>query len=124
MSNTNVQTLPAVSDGAVMSLPKNFDKLPERRQKALIVAIIQEQQMEIADAITQYKKMEVIVKAITSRIRMSKEYRELNELKKQIKKLKDAEDAMIDMRSGMLKLSKKMGFDVHQEVSRIKQLEA
>lgn len=121
MSNTQVQTLIS-ADGALVELPKNFDKLPERRQKALIVAIIQEQQMEIADTITQYKKSEVIVKALTSRIRMSKEYRELNELKKQIKKLKDAEDAMIDMRSGMLKLSKKLGFDVHQEVSRIKEL--
>ncbi|MDI6804641.1 MAG: hypothetical protein QME58_12490 [Bacteroidota bacterium] len=122
MSNiTQVQTMVG-SDGALIELPKNFERLPERKQKQLILSVIQENIIQMNDFYTNEKRVKEVARVNYQRIRSSKEYRQAAEAKKEAKNCHQMCDLLSTEINGMLKIANKLGFDIREELKKIKQI--
>lgn len=123
MSNTQLQTLIG-TDGALVELPRNFDRLPEHRQKQIVLAAIQENIIEMNQYYTEAKRAGEVAKTNMQRIRSSKEYRQATEAKREAKRCRQLCDLLSTEINGILKVAKKLGFDIKEDIKKIKQLEA
>ena len=111
-------------NGNLIELPKNFEKLSEKKQRNMIIAALQEQQMQIADLFNSEKELSDTFKLLNQRIKQSKEYGALIDMKKQIKDLAKQRQSALMERQGALKLAAKLGFDdIREDLRRIKQIE-
>ncbi len=115
----------AISEtGNLVEFPKNFDKLSEKKQRNAIISALQEQQMQIADLFNSEKELSDTYKLLNQRIKQSKEYKSLIDMKKQIKDLMKQRQSALMERQGALKLAAKLGFkDIREDLRQIKQIE-
>ena len=99
-----------------------FDKLSEKKQKVIIVSEIATTANEICKSTDDIQSAQLRIKEINSFLRRTKEFKELVNLKSAIKDSKKKNQLLSQERAGMLRLAKKLGFDIEAEIKNIKRL--
>lgn len=120
-----VQTLSktTISENGNIVLPKNFDSLSIKKQKALVVEAFRDNLIAINDIIEQLQKTREESKILNQRIKQSKEGRELTKMKKDVKQCANLLQTLEAERMGMLRITKKLGFDITTELKKMKLIE-
>lgn len=117
MSNT---TELAIAENGKLVLPKNFDSLSYKRQRAIIVEAFRDNLIAINDVVEQIEAAKLSAKRKADFIRLSKEGKELSRLRNEIKRLVQLKNDLAAARTGMLIITKKLGFDVKEELKNMK----
>ena len=77
---------------------------------------------EICKSTDDIQSAQLRIKEINSFLRRTKEFKELVNLKSAIKDSKKKNQLLSQERAGMLRLAKKLGFDIEAEIKNIKRL--
>ena len=101
-------------------LPKNFNNLPEKRQKNIILSELADAQSEICNIVESEEDAKSEVKKITTLLKTSKEFKRIKELKAQSKQSKQRVSQLLSERNGILKIAAKMGLDLKEELKKLK----
>jgi hypothetical protein len=107
-----------------ISLPADLTTFNARRQKSTLVSFFQESQMALIETLDALEEINRGVKEIKVLIKQSKQIRQLGTLQKQAKELKKRSEAILAERNGALKLTKKLGFNIHEEMKNMRQISA
>lgn len=118
----NQRTAVMVSEKGIVPLPSNFDKLSERKQKAVIVGILAEYNNEIASDAELDNVEAVEQRKLTLMISNSKEGRALDKLKKARAERKKRKEMLLIERNGVLKVAKRMGLEMAEELKKLKEV--
>lgn len=116
MSNN---TAVAIADRQA-SLPRNFENLPAKRQRQAVVEAFRDNLIAINDAHDEVERLVDAARRKAELIRLSREGKELVRLRSEIKQLQASIRDLAAARQGMLALTKKLGFDVRDELKRMK----
>lgn len=101
---------------------KNFDSLSERKKHQLILGILLEYNNELASDSDQDEKDALEQKRLSSIIKKSKENRELQNIRKERADRKKRKERMLTERNGVLKVAKRMGLDLTNEIKKLKEI--
>lgn len=124
MSNTaEISTAVVVGKNGSI-LPKNFDSLSEKKQKGIILSELAEAQSEICNIVDDEERAKQEIKSLQTLLKSSKEFKRLNELKKSNKTSRVRVNQLLSERNGILKVAKKMGLDIKEELKKIKAIES
>ena len=104
------------------TLPENFESLSVTKQKDVIVSALQESQIQVVQMFDAIKDIEIKAKKLNDLVNHSKEMKELKALRTLIKEQKKMVEYILAERNGMLRLTKKIGFDVTKEMKKLKQV--
>jgi RecG-like helicase len=111
----------ALSDVLIYPTVKTIKNKSDRD---IILTEIRSSQMQISQIIDSERLAKDEIKKINNLIKASKEAKKMKELKVQIKKNRILVDQLLNERTGMLKLAKKLNIDVTEDVKNIRQIEA
>jgi len=125
MSNISLSTTTIDNTGEVViaELPGNFDKLSLRKQKEVVVKVFQENLIMLNSFIQQKEDAAKQAKHLASKIKMSKEAKELARLRKDIKQLEGNLMGIKAESAGAMRVCKELGFDVSAEMRKMKLVE-
>jgi len=98
--------------------------IKNKTDRDIILTEIRSSQMQISQIIDSERLAKEEIKKINNLIKASKEAKKMKELKVQIKKNRVLVDQLLNERTGMLKLAKKLNIDVTEDVKNIRQIEA
>ena len=112
-----------VSEKGIVALPNNFEKLSEKKQKNTVIAVLIEYNQEIATGAELDSAESKEHKALSMLIKNSKEGRRLEVLKKGKTERKKLKERLLLERNGVLKLAKRMGLDITEELKKLNQIE-
>ena len=99
-----------------------LEKVSERKQKAIITSEIATNANEIVKLAEQVEQAKLKMRELKAFLRKSKEWREAVNLKAAIKDAQKRGELLSVERSGMLRLAKKLGFDIEEEIRNIKKI--
>jgi hypothetical protein len=99
-----------------------LEKVSERKQKAIITSEIATNANEIVKLAEQVEQAKIKMRELKAFLRKSKEWREAVNLKAAIKDAQKRGELLSVERSGMLRLAKKLGFDIEEEIRNIKKI--
>lgn len=111
-----------VSEKGIVPLPDNFDKMSERKQKNLIMGILIEYNNEIASDAELDNVESVEQRKLTSMIKNSKEGRQLDKIRKARSDRKRRKEMLLIERNGVLKVVKRMGIEIAEELKKLKEV--
>lgn len=120
---SNQTTMAIAETGELVPLPKNFDKLSERKQKQLVVEAFRDHLIEFNKTMDEIESIETETKELAKYIRYSKSGIRLAELRKDIQQMKKQKNDLAAARRGMLIITKKLGFDLAGELKKMKMIE-
>jgi len=104
------------------TLPENFDKLSKSKQQDAIKSTLQDIQVEIVKRSGNIKKNAEMKKKCQATIKQSKVGAELARAGKSIKRDNADLDSLFSELKGVLRLCRKFGLDMSDEVKALKQL--
>lgn len=116
------QTAVMVGEKGIVPLPSNFDKLSERKQKNLIMGILIEYNNEIASDAELDNVETVEQRKLTLMIKNSKQGQELERLRKARADRKRRKEMLLIERNGVLKVVKRMGIEITEELKKLKEV--
>jgi CHASE2 domain-containing sensor protein len=99
-----------------------IEKVSERKQKAIITSEIASNANEIVKLAEQVEQAKIKMRELKAFLRKSKEWKEAVNLKAAIKDAQKRGELLSVERSGMLRLAKKLGFDIEEEIRNIKKI--
>lgn len=111
-----------VSEKGIVQLPDNFEKLAVKKQKNLIVGILIEYNNEIASDAELDSVEAIEQKKLFLMIKNSKEGRRLEQLRKAKAERKHKKEMLLIERNGVLKVAKKMGVEMSEELKKLKEI--
>ncbi len=111
-----------VTETGEVKLPGNFEKLSEKKQKAVIITELQEAEHSFVSVITKQKDINERIKRLTYQLSQTKQMQELKALKKDVNEMTKLSNLMLIRVQGMLHLAKKLGFDVTAEMKNFKMI--
>lgn len=111
-----------VGEKGIVPLPNNFDKLSERKQKNLIMGILIEYNNEIASDAELDNVESVEQRKLTFMIKNSKEGRALERIRKAKADRKKRKEMLLIERNGVLKVVKRMGLEITEELKKLKEV--
>jgi hypothetical protein len=120
MSN---DTMVAVAENGKLIFPKNFDQLSHKRQKQIIVEAFRDNLIAINEAMDEMERLKESARRKAEFIRLSKEGKELARCKSELKRLAQLKNDLCAARAGMLLITKKLGFNVIEELKKMKLIE-
>ena len=124
METATLSKTTVTENGSIVALPKNFEQLSMRKQKTLVVEAFRDNLIAINDVLQQTEQIKDASKTLAQRISLSKEGKELARMKKEIKQLGITSKELQSRRMGMLDITKKLGFDLAEELKKMKLIEA
>ena len=124
METATLSKTTVTENGSIVALPKNFEQLSMRKQKTLVVEAFRDNLIAINDVLQQTEQIKDASKTLAQRISLSKEGKELARMKKEIKQLGITSKELQSRRMGMLDITKKLGFDLGEELKKMKLIEA
>jgi len=104
-------------------LPGNFDKLPAKKQSALILNAAKDQLLEAIKIDVNIKEATERAKVLQMKINASQQMKDLKQLKRDIKQYTRMHEAMVMQFQGMIKLAKKIGLDLEEELKKFRVVE-
>lgn len=116
MANNNTTVM--VADHPV--LPRNFETLPAKRQRQAVVEAFRDNLIAINDAHDDVERLIDSARRKSEMIRLSREGKELVKLRSEIKRLQASIRDLAAARQGMLGITKKLGFNVNDEIKNMK----
>lgn len=120
MSNQNqTSNLVVTEEGIIPGL----ERFSEKKQKAIIVSEVACTCNEIIKNLDAAESARLRIKEINSFLRRTKEFKEITNIKFLMKDLKKKNQLLAQERVGMLRLAKKLGFDVESEIKNIRRIE-
>lgn len=124
MAQKEVQTLEQPGTSVITSdgVLTGIEKYSEKKQKAIIVSEVASNANEIVKTAEDVEEAKLKIKTIRNQLKRSKEFKDLINLKAEIKALKSKGVQLSTERSGMLRLAKKLGYDVSAEIQNIKKI--
>ena len=124
MAQKEVQTIEQPGTSVITSdgVFTGIEKFSERKQKAIIVSEVASNANEIIKTAEDVEEAKLKIKTIRNLLKRSKEFKDLINLKAEIKALKSKGVQLSTERSGMLRLAKKLGYDVSAEIQNIKKI--
>jgi hypothetical protein len=122
MQDGKVSTSVMIGEKGIVNLPGNFDKMSERRQKNLIVGILIEYNSEIAGDVELDSKESLEQRQLSAVIKNSKEGRRLEALRRARQERKNRKEQLLIERNGVLKVAKRMGLEMTEELKKLKEI--
>jgi len=104
-------------------LPGNFDKLSAKKQSALILNAAKDQLLEAIKIDVNIKEATERAKVLQMKINASQQMKDLKQLKRDIKQYTRMHEAMVMQFQGMIKLAKKLGLDLEEELKKFRVIE-
>ena len=118
MNNQELSTLTLTETG-FQKLPENFEALSAKKQKAVMLELFQEQHIQVLDYLNEAEEIQRKIAKINEILKNSKQVKELKELRKELKHVKNVSSSILMERSGMIRMSKKLGYDLTKELTNI-----
>lgn len=104
------------------TLPANFERMSEKKQKAIIVGFVAEMNNEISNIDSGFEETQRKIKALKRKIENSAEGKELRKLMNGKSDDGKRKQYIMLERQGALRLARKLGFDVGEEIKKLKEL--
>jgi len=123
METATLSKTTITENGSIVALPKNFEQLSSRKQRTLIVEAFRDNLITINDTLQQIDNMNAQSKMLAQRIKLSKEGKELARTKRELKSLLNNFKELQSRRMGMLDLAKKLGYEITEELKKMKLIE-
>lgn len=110
MSSTTALSKTVIAEnGSVINLPKNFDKLSQRKQKEIVLEALRNEMIMINKLAGNQRELKERIKQQNNLIRNSKEHKDLMKMKKQLKEDSQLEDDLLIEQGGMIKIAMRLG---------------
>lgn len=120
MSSTTALSKTVIAEnGSVINLPKNFDKLSQRKQKEIVLEALRNEMIMINKLAGNQRELKERIKQQNNLIRNSKEHKDLMKMKKQLKEDARLEDDLLIEQGGMIKLAMQLGIVKEADIRNI-----
>lgn len=118
-STTSLSKTVIAENGSVINLPKNFDKLSQRKQKEIVINALRNEMIMINKLAGSQRELKERIKLQNNLIRNSKEHKDLMKMKKQFKEDARLEDELLIEQGGMIKIAVQLGIVKEADLKNI-----